>query len=183
MKNPPLDAQETPLRFFRLRGCVFNFARKLAQNEAPQINSATCVVNIYSDQIALRIVVEHDALRDFSTVDARPLREVDVQRVRIGEVVEFHGLKPRSGKALCIVTLSLRVTTLKYRPPRSGTGAQNCQRSNRCGAARTACSMTCMHHSLLRYGRLERTRVSKYFVNRYSGMALRLCPRCRWRVA
>src|SRR5258705_9272938 len=91
MTNPPLDAHEALLRFLRLRSCVFDFARKLAQNEAPQIDSAACVVNINSDQIALRIVVEHDALRDFPTVDARPLREVNVQRVRIGEVVEFHG--------------------------------------------------------------------------------------------
>src|SRR5258705_6943652 len=97
MKSPPLDAHETRLRLFGLRGCVFDLARKLAQNEAPQVDSAAGVVDINSDQFALRVVVENYAFRDFSTVDARPLREIDVQRVRIGEVVEVHGsMLPRA---------------------------------------------------------------------------------------
>ena len=43
------------------------------------------------------------------------LREFDVQRVRVGKIVELHGRNLRCGNALCTVTLSSSVTTLKYR--------------------------------------------------------------------
>ena len=37
---------------------------------------------------------------DLSALDAGVLREVDVERVRVGEIVESHGRNPRSRKAL-----------------------------------------------------------------------------------
>jgi len=50
------------------------------------------VVDVEADQIAFGIVVQDYAFRDFPTLDTRLFREVDVQRVRLGMVVEFQGL-------------------------------------------------------------------------------------------
>ena len=39
-------------------------------------------------------------LKLLTALSTRPFRQVDVERIRIGVVVELHGLNPRSGNAL-----------------------------------------------------------------------------------
>src|SRR5690606_41667574 len=51
--------------------------------------------------------------------------ELDVQRIRIGEVLELHGAKPRSKKALCTVSPSASRITRSQRPPASGMCLQS----------------------------------------------------------
>ena len=65
------------------------------RNETPLL-----LVDVDPDQIAVRVVIENDALGDLAAIDTRALRKVDVQRVSVAMVAELHGLNPRSGKAL-----------------------------------------------------------------------------------
>jgi hypothetical protein len=106
----------------------FNRAWQLAEQHPLKVDLVPGVVDIDPDNSALGVIVDDNAFRDFPAVYARPLGKLDVQRVGVGVVVEFHGRNPRSGNALWTVILSSSVTTRRYRPPSSGIWAQNLQR-------------------------------------------------------
>src|SRR3990172_9833897 len=99
--------------------------RNLTRSNLGQIEFPARVVDVNSDQIAVAVVVEYDALGNLAAFDAWPRREINVQRIRVGIVIQLHGLKFRSGNALRIERLSASVITRRYRPPSSGTEAQN----------------------------------------------------------
>jgi len=70
------------------------------QHELLQPDLATRIVDVDPDQIAVGVVGEHDAGRDFSALRTGLLGEVDVERIRVGMVVELHGTNPQSRTAL-----------------------------------------------------------------------------------
>src|SRR6266480_4856791 len=85
---------------------------------------AACMVDIDADQIAFSVVIQNHAFGDFLALHARSLREIDVKRIGIWKIVQFHGRNLRSRNALCIVILSESVTARKKRPCNSPTLAQ-----------------------------------------------------------
>ena len=117
------------------------------ENEPLQLDFAACIINVDADKTPTGVVVEDDAFGDFSALDARVLREIDVEGVSLGIIGQLHGLNPRSRNALWMVTLSSSVTTRRYRPPSSGTIAQNRYRLFSCRSDRSGRSTTAMHHS------------------------------------
>ena len=86
----------------------FDLARQLAEKDFLQFDLVARVIHIDAHEPPLGVVVQHDAFRDFPAISARAVAQFDVQRVRIGVVVEFDGLNLRSGKALWIVILCLQ---------------------------------------------------------------------------
>lgn len=68
-----------------------NFARQSAHDERLQVDFLARVVDVDSDQVARSIVVQHDAFGDFATLDARALRKIDIERIRLGVIVKLHG--------------------------------------------------------------------------------------------
>src|SRR5882724_2699466 len=94
------------------RYCL-DLSGKPAQDQLLELNFLARVVDVDPNQISLRIVVEHHAFGNFSALDARPFGQIDIKRVGLRMVIQFHGLNRRSGKALWMVTLSSSVTTLK----------------------------------------------------------------------
>src|ERR1039458_5220920 len=143
---------------------------QLVDKQVLELNFSARVIDIDSDEVTFRIVVEHDPFGNLPTFHTRLLRKVDIQRIRRGVVIQLHGLNPLSGKALWIVTFSCSVTTHKWRPSSSRQTPQKRKRLFSCGSSRIGFSTTRMHHSFLRYGRLRRTSFSKYSVKRYSVM-------------
>jgi len=78
-----------------------------------QLDLPTGTGNVAADEVALRVVVEHDAGRDFRAVGTGLLGSIEVERVIVGMLVELHRTNPRSGKALGIVVRSAKGTTPK----------------------------------------------------------------------
>src|SRR2546423_10033591 len=70
---------------------AFDGAGHLTQNEPIELHLSARIVDIDPNEIAKCVIVEHDAFRDFLTIDTRLLRQIYVQRVGIGEVIESHG--------------------------------------------------------------------------------------------
>src|SRR3990172_1040506 len=66
--------------------------RNLTRSNLGQIEFPARVVDVNSDQIAVAVVVEYDALGNLAAFDARPRREINVQRIRVGIVADFHGI-------------------------------------------------------------------------------------------
>src|SRR6266511_2759641 len=99
------------------------------------------------------VVVQDDTIRDFSALNARSLRQIDIQRVGVGEVVDLHGLNRLSRNALWIVSLSASVMTRRNLPSSSGTARQKRNRFASCCSTRTAASTTPIHNSFVKYGR------------------------------
>ena len=87
--------------------------RQLAQNQLVQLHALAGLVDVDANEAPGGVVVQHHALGNLAALDARLVRKVDVERVGVGEVTEFHGLNPRPGKAFRIVTLSAKVITRK----------------------------------------------------------------------
>src|SRR5450759_1656754 len=97
---------------------------QLVDKQVLELNFSARVIDIDSDEVPVRIVVEHDPFGNLPAFHTRLLRKVDIQRIRRGVVIQLHGLNPLSGKALWIVTLSCSVTTRKWRPSSSGQALQ-----------------------------------------------------------
>ncbi len=93
-------------------------------DELAQIQLAAGMVDVDSDQVALAVVIQNNAFRNLLALDARPVREIDVKRIGVWKIIQFHGRNLRSRNALCIVSLSERVITRKKRPSSSSTAAQ-----------------------------------------------------------
>src|SRR5205814_8313478 len=127
------------------------------------------MIDIDADQIAFGVVIQNHAFRDFLALHARSLREIDVKRIGIWKIVQFHGRNLRSRNALCIVILSESVTTRKKRPCNSPTLAQNDIDLALAARLESAIETTRMHMSFVKYGRFRITRFSKYGVKRYAG--------------
>ena len=98
-------------RIAKLETLCLRRQRKLARDQFPQVELAAGVINVDSGQISFRIVVQDDPCRDFAAFDTRFLREVDVERIGLWKIIEFHGRNPRSRNALWMVSLSESVTT------------------------------------------------------------------------
>ena len=96
----------------------------MVRNQFAQIELATGVIDVDSDQVALAVVIQNNAFRNFAALDTRSLREIDLKRIRIWEVIQFHGRNLRSRNALRIVSLSERVITRKKRTSSSSIAAQ-----------------------------------------------------------
>ena len=103
-------------------------ARQLAEQHAREIDLVPGVVDVDADDAALGVVVHNDSLGDLAAIDTWPLGKLDVERVGVGVVVEFHGRNPRSANALWIVIKSSSVTTRMYRSASPRIWAQNLQR-------------------------------------------------------
>jgi hypothetical protein len=88
----------------------FERSRKLVHHKLVDLH---LVVDGDSDQIAVGVVVENNTFGNLRAFDAGLLREINVKRISLRIIVEFHGLNRRSRKALWIVTLSSRVVTLR----------------------------------------------------------------------
>src|SRR5206468_7893542 len=97
----------------------------VARDKFPQIELATGMIDVDSDQVAFAVVIQNDAFRDLLAFDARPVRKIDVERICIWKIIQFHGRNLRSKNALCMVSLSESVTTRKKRPSSSSTEPQN----------------------------------------------------------
>ncbi len=97
---------------------------ELTEGELVDVDFCSSIVNVDSNKIAVIVVVKHHPLGNLPAFDAWSLRKIDVQRISFRIVVQFHGLNPRSGNALWMVTWSSSVMTLKKRPSSSGTSAQ-----------------------------------------------------------
>jgi len=87
----------------------------VACDQFAQIELATGVIDVDSDQVAVAVVIQNNAFRNFAALHARSLREVDVKRVCVWKIIQFHGRNLRSKNALCMVSLSESVTTRKNR--------------------------------------------------------------------
>src|SRR5260221_13793915 len=111
------------------------------------------------------VVVQYDAIRDFSALDAGWLGKIEIQGVGVGEVVDLHGLNRLSRNALWIVSLSSSVMTRRNSPSSSGRARQKRNRFASCCSARSGASTTRMHNSFVKYGRFASTFFSKYSVN------------------
>lgn len=105
-----------------------NLARQLAQEDFRQLDLVAGVVHVDAHEPPFGVVIQNNALRNLTAVNARAVAQLDGQSVGIGVIVEFHDWNPRSGKALWIVNLSSSVTTRRYRPSGSGIAAHNRQR-------------------------------------------------------
>lgn len=81
----------------------FNCAGHLQKYEFVQFNLVAGIVDVDADQSATVVLIKDDTLRNFPAVYAWPFRQVDIERVCFRVIVELHGLKSRSGKALWIV--------------------------------------------------------------------------------
>lgn len=96
----------------------------MTRDKFPEIQFSTRVVDINSGQIAFGIVIQNNARGNFLALHARLLGKIDVKRIGLRKIIQFHGWKRRSKNALCIVTLSESVTTRKKRPCNLATAPQ-----------------------------------------------------------
>jgi hypothetical protein len=103
----------------------FDRCRDPTDDKPLEIDFAAGVVDVATNQLSRFIAIEDHPLGDLAALNARLLRQVDVERIRLGMIVDFHGLNRLSKNTLWIVTLSARVTTRRYLFPSSGTKAQN----------------------------------------------------------
>jgi hypothetical protein len=118
MRQRDHDRQAKESYVFASRGIWFVTSSR-------RIQLAAGMVDVDPDQIAFGVVIQNHAFGDFLALHARSLREIDVKRIGIWKIIEFHGLNLRSKNALCMVSLSERVMTRKKRPPSSSTLPQN----------------------------------------------------------
>src|SRR6476661_6833149 len=93
-------------------------------DELAQIQLAAGMVDVDSDQVALAVVIQNNAFRNLLALDAWPVRKIDVERICVWKIIQFHGRNLRSKNALCMVSLSDSVTTRKQRPSSSSTDPQ-----------------------------------------------------------
>src|SRR5262252_4080831 len=100
------------------------FQRDMVCDKLAQIQLAAGMVDVDPDQVTLAVIVQNDTFRDFLAFNARLVRKIDIQRIGIWKIVQFHGRNLRSTNALCMVSLSESVTTRKKRPCNSSTLAQ-----------------------------------------------------------
>src|SRR5436190_18409123 len=68
----------------------FNRCRDLADDKPVKVDLGAGVIDVDADQLAGGVVVQHHAFGDLSTVRARLLRQVDVQRAGVGKVIGLH---------------------------------------------------------------------------------------------
>src|SRR5678816_3363571 len=80
------------------------------ENESLELHFPARVVDIDTDQVPFGIIIEHDAFRDLTTLNARMLGEIDVQRIGVGIVGQLHGRNPRSGNAVSYTHLRAHET-------------------------------------------------------------------------
>src|SRR5437762_2055477 len=92
----------------------FDSRRDTAYDKSLEFDLLARIVDIYADQISCFIVVQNDTVGDLAAFDARVLRQVDVERIRLRVIVDLHGLNRLSKNALWIVILSPSVITRKY---------------------------------------------------------------------
>jgi hypothetical protein len=81
-------------------GNSLDFAGQIAELQDPHVDFGARIVDVDSHKISASVIVDEDAFGNFSTLDAHLFRELDVQRVCVGKIVEFHGRNLRSGNAL-----------------------------------------------------------------------------------
>src|SRR5207245_11669099 len=86
-----------------------------------QIELAAGVIDVDPDQVAFAVVIQNNAFRNLLALNARSVREIDVKRIGIWKIIQFHGRNLRSKNALCMVSLPESVTTRKKRPWSSST--------------------------------------------------------------
>jgi hypothetical protein len=72
----------------------FDLAGKLVEDEAFEVHLVGGVVDVDADEAAVLVVVLYDAFGNLAAVRARTVSEFNVQRISLGVVVQFHGLKP-----------------------------------------------------------------------------------------
>ena len=80
-----------------------------------EVDLVAVVVYVDPRDMAVRIVIQNNSLLDFTAVRAGPGRQIDVERIGVLVVIQFHFLNLLSGKALCIVVLSSRMTPRRIR--------------------------------------------------------------------
>jgi hypothetical protein len=91
----------------------FYLGRELAQDQLLKLDLFARIIDVDAYKVPVGIIVHHNPFRNFSALDAWLFGEVDIQGVRVSVIIQSHSLKPRSGKALWIVTLSSNVMTRK----------------------------------------------------------------------
>jgi len=69
------------LRFLR------RFERNVTGDEFSQIQFRTGMINVDADEIAIRVVIQDDALRNLDTLCARLGRKIDVKRIGIRMII------------------------------------------------------------------------------------------------
>ena len=84
-----------------------------AQHQLVHLYALAGLVNVDAHEAPRGVVVQYDTFGDLAALDAWLFRKVDIERVCVGEVTEFHGLNPRSGTAFRMATLSASVITRK----------------------------------------------------------------------
>src|SRR5450756_2420039 len=72
--------------------------------ERPQVEVLRRLVDVDADRVTICVDVDHDAVADLPRVHAGALGEIDVQAVRVWEVLDPHGLNLRSGNACSLRT-------------------------------------------------------------------------------
>ena len=78
----------------------FDLAREVAQDQTIEIDFVAGVVDVNADEVALTVVIQDDAIGYLSGFDTRLFGQIDVEGIRVCEVLKSHGRNPLSGKAL-----------------------------------------------------------------------------------
>ncbi len=81
-------------------GDRLNLGRQAAQHESVQLDLGARIVDVDTDQVPSRVIIQDHAFRHLPALDARVFGEIDVERVSIGVIIDFHERNPRSRKAL-----------------------------------------------------------------------------------
>ena len=139
--------------------------RDSLQGEMTDIRASAGVLACDGQHVAFGVHIDRRVFVEIPRLDNPRVSELDVERIRVLEVANFHGLKPRSKKALCTVSPSGSTTTLKYRPPASWIRPQSWTRPSSCTDSRSGASMTRVIHSSMMIARSRRERTAlKYLV-------------------
>ena len=98
--------------------------RNLFVREAGHVGSLAGVLNSNPTDVAMLIDVQNSVLVQVLRLSDIGCPQFDIESIGILEILNLHGLKDRSKKALCTVSLSGSSITRKYLPSISAIRAQ-----------------------------------------------------------
>src|SRR3972149_10356782 len=89
--------------------------RNTFNNQMPYVSALACVLERDCADIALGIHVKNGVFIQVFRLRYATVAELNVERVSVLKVADFHGLYPLSKKALCTVSPSGNRITRRYR--------------------------------------------------------------------
>src|SRR4030066_114091 len=91
-----LNACRRTSRAPRLSGYGAYFRGEFAQDQFLELNLLAGIINVNADQVTLGVVIEYDAFGNLAAIRAGFFSQIDVERIGIRVVFQFHGLNPLS---------------------------------------------------------------------------------------